>query len=96
MGPSESESAELDAQRKIEVSEAAQVAKMKGQLKGDLQKFAESTIESKTPWYDILERFITDRLKVEQSWARPNRRYAPDFYLPVQDGRGDAGGIMEA
>jgi predicted metal-dependent peptidase len=92
--PSESEIAELDGQRKIEVAEAAQVAKMKGKLPGVLAKFAEATIASKTPWFDILERYMTDRVKVDTSWARPNRRYAPDFYMPVRDGVGAMGEIV--
>lgn len=84
---SDSDKAEIDGNRKIEISEAAQVAKMKGKLPGVLQKFAEDTVQSKTPWYDILERYMTERCAVDQSWARPNRRYAPDFYLPsIADG----------
>ena len=49
--------------------------------------FAADTIQSKTPWFDILERYMTERIKVDQSWARPNRRYMPDTYQPsVCDG----------
>lgn len=85
---------EIEAQRKIDVAEAAQVAKIKGKLPGVLQKFAEETIASKTPWYEILERYMTERVKNDQSWARPNRRYAPDFYLPVVDGVGSMGEVV--
>lgn len=92
--PSESERAEIDAQRKMEVAEAAQVAKMKGNLPGVLQKFAAETIESKTPWYDILERYFTERAKVDVSWSKPNRRYAPEFYMPVMDGVGSMGEVV--
>lgn len=81
----ESEKSEIDANRKIEVAEAAQVAKMKGKLPGQLQKFAEDTVQSKTPWFDILERYMAGMMETEQSWKRPNRRYAPDFYLPSED-----------
>lgn len=89
----ESEMSEIDAQRKLEVAEAAQIAKMKGKLPGILQQFAADTIETKVPWYDILERFMTERVKNDLSWAKPNRRYAPDFYLPVVDGVGAMGEI---
>lgn len=85
---------EIEAQRKIDIAEAAQVAKIKGKLPGALQKFAEDAIASKTPWYDVLERYMTERVKNDQSWARPNRRYAPDFYLPVIDGIGSMGEIV--
>ena len=96
MEPSDStdaEKAEIDGTRKLDVAEAAQVAKMKGKLPGVLQKFAEATIDSKVPWYDILERFMTERVKNDYSWARPNRRYMPDFYLPTVDGVGAMGEI---
>jgi predicted metal-dependent peptidase len=92
--PSESDKAEVDANRKIEVSEAAQVAKMKGNLPGVLQKFAEATVESKTPWFDVLERYMTEKTTVDQSWSRPNRRYVPDVYLPTNASEGAMGEIV--
>lgn len=91
---SDAEKAEIDGERKIEVSEAAQVAKAKGKLPGVLQKFAEATVESKVPWFDILERFMSERTKQDYSWARPNRRYMPDFYLPTIDGVAAMGPIV--
>lgn len=93
-GLSDSEVSEIDAERKCEVAEAAQVAKMKGNLAGVLQKFVADTVQSVVPWYDILERFMTERVKTEQSWARPNRRYAPEFYLPTVDGVGAMGEMV--
>lgn len=89
-----SKQAEVDAQRKMDVAEAAQVAKMKGKLPGVLQQFAEETIESRTPWYDVLERFMTERVAIEHSWTKPNRRYAPDFYMPHLDSEGAMGEIV--
>jgi predicted metal-dependent peptidase len=85
---------EIDAQRKIDVAEAAQVAKMKGKLPGILQKFATETIESKTPWHSILERYMTEHTKTETYWPKPNRRYAPDFYVPTQDSVGSMGEMV--
>lgn len=79
---SESEKQEIEAQRKLDVSEAAQVAKAKGKLPGALAKFAAETIEVKTPWHDILERYMVGMTKQDISWTRPNRRYAPSYYLP--------------
>ena len=85
---------EIDGQRKLDVAEAAQVAKMKGRLPGVLQKFAADTIETRTPWYDILERYMTERVRNDYSWQRPNRRYMPEFYLPSIDGVGAMGEIV--
>lgn len=91
---SDSEKAEVDGQRKLDVAEAGQVAKMKGKLPGALQKFLTDTIESKVPWFDILERYMTERIKNDYTWARPNRRYMPEFYLPSMDGVGAMGEIV--
>ncbi|NVN99254.1 MAG: hypothetical protein HXX17_08020 [Geobacteraceae bacterium] len=93
-GMTDSEKAEADANRKIEVAEAAGNAKIRGKLPGVLAKFAEETIESRTPWFDILERFMTERVKQESSWKVPNRRYAPDYYMPTQDSEGSMGEIV--
>ena len=92
--PSDAEAKEIDAQRKMDVAEAGQVAKMKGKLPGVLEKFATDTVDSKVPWFDVLERYMTGRVKNDYSWARPNRRYAPDFYLPTIDGVGAMGEVV--
>jgi predicted metal-dependent peptidase len=86
--------AEAEAQRRIDVAEAATVAKIKGKLPGILAQFAADTIESKVPWFDILEKYMVERVRNDYSWARPNRRYAPDFYLPVVDGVGAMGEVV--
>lgn len=90
----ESEKAELEAQVKLEVAEAQQAAKMRGNMPGQLAGFVADIIESKVPWFDILERFMTERVKNDYSWARPNRRYAPEFYLPSMDGIGSMGEVV--
>jgi predicted metal-dependent peptidase len=90
----DSETKEQEGQVKMEIAEAAQAAKMRGNLPGILQKMVHDTINSKVPWYDVLERFMTERVKNAVSWARPNRRYAPEFYLPVVDGVGAMGEMV--
>ena len=99
-GPSQSEIDEIEAQTKIEVAEAGHSAKMRGKLPGVLADFVSMTVESRIPWYDILERFMTDRVKQDLSWTRPNRRFmaAEDqsarWYLPTLDGVGAMGEIV--
>jgi len=90
----EAEQHEHEANVKLELAEAAQAAKMRGKLPGLLQKMVAGIIETKVPWYDVLERHMTERIKCDVSWAKPNRRYAPDFYLPVIDGVGAMGEIV--
>lgn len=76
----EAEAKEYEAQIKVEMAEAMQVAKVRGNLPGKLAEFVAQTINVKTPWYEILERYMTDQTRAEYSWARPNRRFAD--YMP--------------
>lgn len=79
----ESEIKEAEAQIKIELAEAAQVAKARGRLPGALAEFVADVINVKTPWYDILERYMTGMTKTDYSWTRPNRRFiGSGLYMP--------------
>lgn len=79
----EYEKQEIEAQTKIDVAEAAQVAKAKGKLPGALAEFVADILNPKTPWHEILERYMTDMAKGDYSWARPNRRFLSQrMYLP--------------
>jgi predicted metal-dependent peptidase len=77
----ESERDEIEANIKVQIAQAAQAAKMRGQLGGKLADIVADILYSPTPWYEILERYMTDKVKQDLSWTRPNRRYA-DTYLP--------------
>lgn len=80
---SEAEKNEIEAQAKIDLAEAAQVAKAKGKLPGALAEFVSDILNPKTPWHEILERYMTDMAKGSYSWARPNRRFMSQrMYLP--------------
>lgn len=72
----------IDAEIRVEIAQAAQAAKMQGKLPPALQKIVADLIETHTPWFDILERHMVAFTKNDYSWSRPNRRYAPQFYLP--------------
>lgn len=74
------EADKIDAQTRVEVAQAAQAAKMQGKLPAALQKIIAEIIDPGTPWYEILERYMTSFKKGEVSWARPNRRF--EQYLP--------------
>ena len=74
---------ELEGQIKIEIAEAAQTAKMRGKLSGRLEQLVADILEVKTPWHDILEKYMTSCVQQNQSWRRRNRRF--DDYLPSTD-----------
>lgn len=79
---SDDEAQKLDAQTRVEIAQAAQAAKMQGKMPGALQDIIADLIDPGTPWYDILERYMTSLTRGEYSWSRPNRRYASEYYLP--------------
>ena len=79
----ESEIAEAEAQIKVELAEAAQVAKMRGKLPGKLAEFVNDRINSKVPWYEYLEKYMTGLTASEYTWTRPNRRHIGNgIYMP--------------
>jgi predicted metal-dependent peptidase len=79
----ESEQKEIEASNKVDIAQAAQAAKARGKLSGKLAEIVADVINVKTPWYDILERYMTEYVKQDQSWLRPNRRHiGAGNYLP--------------
>jgi len=79
----ESEMAEAEGQMKVELAEAAQVAKMRGKLPGKLAQFVNDRINSKIPWYEHLEKYMTGLTASDYTWTRPNRRHiGAGVYMP--------------
>lgn len=79
---SDAEKEEVNAQRKLDVANAQQTAKAKGALSGALAKFAASVLQSKVPWYEVLERYMARMSKYDVSWKMPKRQYMPRYYVP--------------
>lgn len=79
----ESEIKEIEANAKVEIAQAAQAAKARGKLSGKLAEIVSDIINVKTPWYEILERYMTSKTQQDYTWTRPNRRFIGlDLYLP--------------
>ena len=72
----------IDAETRVEIAQAAQAAKAQGKMPAELEKLVADLIDVKTPWHDILERYMTSLARGDYSWARPNRRFAKTAYLP--------------
>jgi predicted metal-dependent peptidase len=75
------QAAQADAEMRVEVAQAAQAAKAQGKMTAGLDKIVAELLDVRTPWYDVLERYMVAFTKGDYSWARPNRRFA-DVYLP--------------
>ncbi len=77
---------QLEAQAKIEAIQSAKAAKATGKLPAAVERIIEEMLVVKTPWHQILERFMQGKVKDGYSWQRPNRRFmAAGMYLPGVD-----------
>lgn len=82
----DSQAREIEEQIRQEVAQAAAVAKQQGHLPAGADRLIEDIINPKTPWHQLLERFMTSFVKSDYSWKRPNRRHlAHGLYLPSSD-----------
>lgn len=83
---------ELENKIKATVVKAATESKMQGEyhgrLPGEIQRIIEELINPKLDWTAILHRFLTEKIKDDYTWARPNKRFFPDHYLPSQYSEG--------
>jgi predicted metal-dependent peptidase len=81
----EGERTEIEAQVKIDATQAKQAAKMQGKMPAALARLVDEIIEVRTPWHQILERFMVSFRKDDLTWSRPNRRFVHQgIYLPGQ------------
>jgi len=58
------------------IANAAQACRVAGSLSADMQRRIDDILTVKTPWYEVLERFMQSRANTDYSWSRPNRRFA--------------------
>ena len=81
------ENAEKESEMRVKVLQAANAAKMAGKLSAGLKRLVGEATETRTDWRAILRRFLSERAKVDYSFARPKRRFlADDLYLPSLTG----------
>ena len=70
------------------VMKAATHAKMQGErpgsIPGEVAVALDDLINPVLPWYVILQNFMSQFAKEDYTYSRPNKRYAPEFYLPTQ------------
>lgn len=86
---SEGERQALSSEIKVDIAAAKEIAKQMGKMPGGLSRFVDNLIHVPTPWYQILEKYVTERIRTDYTWTRPNRRFAGlGMYLPSIDGMG--------
>lgn len=82
--PAAQSAAEQRAKQKV--ASAANMARMAGKLKGDLERMVGEALEAQVPWVDVLRDFMFKVVKARETWARRNKRYAK-VYLPTRHER---------
>ncbi len=53
-----------------------------GEIPDEIERMINELLNPKLPWQVILNKFLDQRVHEEYSWARKNRRYASDTYMP--------------
>jgi predicted metal-dependent peptidase len=57
-----------------------------GKLPAGIERMIDEMLDVKTPWHEILERFMSGLIKDGYSWKRPNRKFiSQGLYLPGYD-----------
>ena len=63
--------------------QAAQIARVQGNLPGAVQQTVDNAHRSVLDWRSLLRRYLTDAASADYSWSAPNRRYIDSgLYLP--------------
>lgn len=79
---------EKSALMKVKVLQARNAAKMAGKMPASIERLVADLVKPKVDWRSELRRFISDRAKVDLTFARPKRRFlAEDLYLPSLSGQ---------
>lgn len=82
----ESEKREIEQQVRVEMAQAAQVAKQQGKLPASLQRIVDEIVNPLTPWHQLLERYMTGFINADYSWRRPKKSMlSAGWYLPASD-----------
>ena len=63
-------------------TQAQMAGKAAGEIPDEIERMIDELLNPKLPWPVILNRFLDQRVREEYSWARKNRRYPSDTYMP--------------
>lgn len=71
------------AEWKVAVAQAENVAKQRGDMPAGLQRFVGEVVHPAADWKELLRRFVSQAARNDYAWFPPNRRYIHmGFYLP--------------
>lgn len=82
-GDAQADAKEQEQQWKVAAAQAAQAAKLRGELPAELERMITEAIRSKVDWKSTLRRFMQQVAKNDYTWRKPKGRYmASGVYLP--------------
>jgi len=58
--------------------------KDRGEIPNEIIRAIDELINPKLPWNQLLVRFLSNMVKDDYTWTRPNKRFFPHHYLPSQ------------
>lgn len=88
---------DMVADWKNKLAQAAQAARMQGNLPAGVERLVDSILAPKVPWRTVLRRFLTEIIRNDYDWMKPDRRFLPDdIYLPDIGDEEAAGEIVVA
>lgn len=77
------EVAQANAEMRVTVAQAAQAARMMGEMSAGLARLVGEILQPKVAWEDVLWRFMQKSRTDERTYARPSRIFAAQgMYLP--------------
>jgi predicted metal-dependent peptidase len=80
---SPSELAQQEADWKVALGQALQVAHAQGEVPAGIARMVDEIVNPLLDWREVLRRFVDRAAKSDYSWTRPNRRHIADgLYLP--------------
>jgi predicted metal-dependent peptidase len=80
---SPAETRRSEAEWKVAVIQAQEVARQRGTLPGGIARIVEQIRSPQVNWRDVLREFIAQHARNDYTWSRPNRRFIhAGLYLP--------------
>ena len=66
----------------VRATTAAKMADEAGSIPGEIDRYVEGLLNPELPWQHLLSNFMEQFNQDDYSFAKPNRRFMPDFYMP--------------
>ncbi len=76
---------ELDVKLKsvlVKAKTRSEMAGEAGTIPGEVLRLIDELLNPKLPWEVLLDNFLTEKIKADYTWKKPNKRFMPDMIMP--------------